>query len=477
MFKNIDKVEDRLEKDLEKKGDFDDIEYRLEKDDLVDNELSIGASQEKLIESSKKRYKLLNKSFSLKESLDRLGYGLGAHQWVTIFFFISGAGAFMVGMINALRDIIGDSISLFINEYSRVRTLNKNVLSFAGIFFGFSFLGLVLGIRLHSITIYALSVVLGSIGIVTYGQIYTQLLNQQIKHEKKVKFLKEIAHYGVLITAVAFLVSGWILQKTPSGTTADILGYTIPLTGYFLIFELTAIMFILSGFILSNIPTVNIDKQKYPFKQFFKEYLHGLKVNRKHFIENKTMKILFFASLFISVVQSLGASFYGYYIYRLFQNVYFGGFLNVAIIFSIAIVASFMGPILTKFVQKNAGLAPMFVFGSLLLSLLPLILLYNKSFYPVIAAAALAIIGASILGVAQGLLTRKLLSLSERKTFYESLRSFSAIPFLVLVGIGSLAAGIYSFEHVFQAIIIILLLIVTPTYFSLVIKSNKEKQF
>lgn len=477
MVENINDVEKKLEADLERQGDFDDIESRIQKDDLVDSDSSLGASQEKLIESTKKRYKLLNRAFSLKEFLDRLGYGLGAHQWVTIFFFLSGAGAFLVGLINALRDVIGDFISAFINEYSRVRTLNKNILSFAGIFFGFSFLGIVLGIRLQSIPVYALSIILGSVGIVTYGQIYTQLLEQQIKHERKAKFLKEVAHYGVLITAIAFIISGWLLQKFPSGTVIDVAGFIIPLTGYFLIFELAAIMFILSGFILSNIPTRDVNQQNYPFKEFWKEYQHGLKANRKTFFHNSTMKLLFFASLFVSVVQSLGASFYGYYIYKLFRDYYFGGFLNVAVVFGVAILASFIGPSFTRFVQRRAGLAPMFVFGTLLLALLPLILLFNKSFYPVLVAASLAIIGASILGVAQGLLTRKLLSLSERKSFYHSLRSISAIPFLILAGIGAWIAGAYSFELVFQGMVGVLILIVAPIYFVLVIKSNKRQQF
>ena len=236
-------------------------------------------------------------------------------------------------------------------------------------------------------------------------------------------------------------------------------------------------MFILSGFILSKVSTREISEQDYPFVDFVKEYFHNLNANRKLFFKNKMMTLLFFASLFISVVQSLGASFYGYYIYTLLKDYFFGGFLNVAIIFGVAILASFLGPLLTRYVQRKVGLAPMFVFGTLLLTFLPLILLYNKTFYPILVASSLAIIGATIIGVAQGLLTRKLLSLSERKAFYSSLRHLSALPFLLLAGLGALIASIYSFELIFKLIIGTLLFLVTPIYFILVLKSNKKRRF
>lgn len=471
-------IDKKLEEDLESKGDLETVEQRVAKEDYVDKDITaeLAASQEKLIASSKKRNKLLNSAFSLKEVLDRIGYGLGAHQFVTILFFLSGASAFLVGIINALRDVISDFISAFIGSYERVQTISKTTISFAAILFGFSFFGLVLGYRQNSTLIFVISLLIGSLGIVSYGRLYTNLLNQQIKHERKTKFLRGVAHYGLLITIATFIVSGILFERLGLETTQwQVLGLSIPVSGYFVAFELAAIMFILSGFILSTIPARELEHKTYPLKQFLKEYIHQVGAQAKLFFTNKNSFLLFIASVIISVVQTLGASFYGYYIFVLFRDQFFGGFLNIAIIFSVAILASFLGPSFTRFIQKRAGLAPMFVFGTLLLAIMPLVLVYNTNFYPILVAGSLAILGASIIGVAQGLLTHKLLSLSERKTFFASLRFLSAVPFLIFAGAGALIATIHSFEILFKIIVAVLVLLVTPLYFTLVVRATKRR--
>ncbi len=430
-----------------------------------------------VVAQNKSRYKILNRAFSLREILDRIGYGLGAHQFINILFFLTGAGALLVGIINAFRDVISDFFAAFIKEFSQLKTLGKQFISTAGIIFGFSFLGVLLGIRLHSTFLFAVAVLLGSIGVVAYGHLHVQLVDLHLHHEKRSKFLRKISHFGLLITLVAFLFSGFLLEHFGmEGQSILVMGKTIPLAGYFVVFEFAAIMFILSGFILAKTPLQNVPKKHYSFIKFLREYIHESTSKAKLFFSDSYSTFLFLGSLFIGVAHTLGAAFYGYVIYEFYKTSYFGGFLNVAVVFGVAILVSLLGSSVTQFVQRQAGLAPMFVFGTLLMAMMPLALLYNPHFYAVVLAASLAVLGSSILGVAQGLLTNKLLGPSEKKTFYTSLKTLSAIPFLILVIAGAYLAQIggMPFTLLLKSLAVLLVGIVTPLYFWLVITSRKK---
>ncbi|MCA9477592.1 MAG: hypothetical protein KC535_00410 [Nanoarchaeota archaeon] len=418
-------------------------------------------------------YRRLNRLFGLKEFLDRLAYGFGATQFVTLFFFLTGASAFLVGIINGLKDLLGGLISSFLHQYAHVQTLGKNFIANSGILFGFSFLGLVFAIRTHSAPLFAVFVLLGSIGVVAYGELHMRLFEKSIPHEKKSGFLKKLTRNGLLITALAFVGSAYLIDRF-SKDVLMIGTFSLPLSGYFLIFEAAAIAFILSGFILSKIPD-STETVTYPFWKFLKEYRHHLREQRKLFFSNKHIKLLYFANMLTTIIQSLGASFYGYYIYKLFEHQLFGGFLNVAIIFGIAILVSFLGPSFTRMVQKSAGLAPLFVFGTLLIAIMPLTLVYNTHFPAIAVASSAMVIGASTLGVAQGLLTRKLLFAEERKVFFQSQSVMLIIPFLIFIPAGAYVASNYSFELLFKILLYVLVGLVTPLYLFLVIQSRKKR--
>ncbi|MCF7798919.1 hypothetical protein K9M74_03375 [Candidatus Woesearchaeota archaeon] len=448
-------------------------------EEQADQELdeSYTSTNLEVMEHNKSRFRMLNKAFAQREILDRLGYGLGAHQFINILFFLTGAGAFLVGIINAFRDIISDFLAAFIKEFSQLNTLGKRFISTAGILFGFSFLGILLGIQLSSTALFAISMLLGSIGVVAYGHLHVQLVDTHLKHEKRSRFLRSISHYGLLITLLAFILSGFLLETFKQGQSIELLGVVIPLTGYFLVFELAAIMFILSGFILAKTPLKAAEKKQYSLFTFFKSYLHESFSKAKQFFSSKYSTLLFLGSLFIGVIHTLGTTFYGYIIYDFYKTSYLGGFLNIALVFGIAIFVSLLSPWFTRFVQRRAGLAPMFVFGTLLMTMVPLALLYNPHFYAVILAVSLGVLGSSILGVAQGLLTNKLLEPSEKKTFFTSLKTLSAIPFLILVGGGAYVAhiGSFPFSTLLKIIILVLVGFITPLYFSLVISSQRKR--
>lgn len=429
--------------------------------------------QQRRNNTSKTYYSKLNGLFGFKEILDRLAYGFGATQFVTLFFFLSGASALFVGIINGAKDLLGGLLSSFLHQYSHVQYIGKNFIANAGIFFGFSFLGLVLAIRMHSPLLFAACVLFGSIGVVAYGELHMRLFEKTLSYEKRSIFLQRLSSNGLLITAFTFLGSAYLIDSL-TNEIIMIGTFSIPVSGYFLIFEAAAISFIISGFILSKIPD-HEEIISYPFWKYLGEYLGQIRRQTALFFKNKHIVLLSFASIVITIIQSLGASFYGYYIYKLFEHQLFGPFLNVAIIFSIAIVASFFGPSFTKFIQRQAGLAPMFVFGTLLVAIMPLTLLYNTHFPAIIAASCAMVIGASTLGVAQELLARKLLLTQERTIYFQSQSIMLIIPFLIFIPLGAYIAHAYSYELLFRILLYVLIGLVVPVYLILVLMSNKKR--
>lgn len=467
-----------IEEDMLNDHSLDEIKKNLVAQGLSDKEINrhLDTSYNNFLSASKSKYTRLNSLFSIKEVFDRLGYGFAAHQFITILFFISGAGPFLVGIVNGLRDIFSSVASAFIQEYSEVKTFGKNTISTAGMVFGFSFLIIALAMRLRSLLLFSVALIIGSVGIVVYGELYNRLLEEDIQHEKRSRFLRQVVQYGLVITAIAFVISGLILQTMGTADKTLVFGsFTVPVSGYFIIFELAAILFVLSGFILSKIPLKVRKARHYDVWQFTKEYFHQMMAQMKLFFKNKYTTLLFVGAILVSVIESLGASYYGYVIYQLFKNQLFGGFLNVTIVFGFAIIMSFAGPIFTKFFQQKIGLAPMFVFGSLLIAMMPLVLIFNQYFYAVVAAATFTILGSGILGVAQSMLAHKLLFEHERKVFFQSLGMFITLPFIVLVPLGAYIAQSFGFIALFKVIAITLLFVVAPLYFVLVIISNKRR--
>lgn len=447
------------------------LEYFEEEEDALFNE-----KHQSHLQHSQAYYKKVNTLFSTKEIFDRIGYGLAAHQFINILFFLAGGGVFFVGLIHGVRSALSGLIASFVREYSKYQTISRSFISNSGILFGFSFIALVLAIRLRSPTIFALALLIGSIGVVTYGELYDRLLQEGMKHERKNKFLKRITHWGLLITAGAFFLAGALIEFIGmKGNQITVLGYTFPVTGYFITFELAAIMFIITGFVLSKIPLKTIKPKIHSLKEFIIIYYFEIKEQIKQLFKNKNLALLFIGAILISCVEVLGASYYGYRVYQMFNNTLFGGFFNVAIVFGIAIFASFLGPIITRYFQRKTGLMPMFVFGSMLVAIFPLTLIYNHHFFAVLAAASCSVIGSSILGVAQGLLAKKILTPSTRKLFFHSLEILLVIPFLIIVPLGALVAYFGSFNLLFLLLAGMLVIVIVPLYFTLVVRTQHKR--
>ncbi len=411
--------------------------------------------------------------FSCKEILDRIGYGFVTHQFINILFFLTGAGYFLIGALNGLRAVVNTLFSSFLQEYAKRHDIGKDFMSASGIAFGFSFVLMAIAIRLQNLWLFSFALLAGSIGVVTYGDLYSRLIKETLKREKMTPFLARISYYGMLITAVSLLVAGWVLERFPlEGARARIFGVSVPIIGYLLTFEVTAIAFILSGYFLHFLQ-YRTPAKTYPLGKFIGEYTRTLHGQLAWFTRHRPIFLLLLATVLTASVQILGNSYYGIFIYDAFKTRGAGGFLNVAIIYAIALLVSFIGPLLTKHIHKAIGLTPMLVFGTWLMAFLPVTAVFNPNLLAIGVAVSFSILGNVIVGMAHGLLAHKILSEHDRQTYFASVSLATVIPFLVFIPLGAWWAQTHSLQSVFLNMGLILLVVVTTIYLFLVWISNK----
>jgi MFS family permease len=418
-----------------------------------------------------------NSIFTSKEVLDRIGYGFANTQFINILFFITGAGLFLIGLINGLKSIISLLLTSFVESYSQTRKISKGFISAGGIIFGLSFLFIAMSVVAKSPLLFSISLLLGSIGVVTYGDLYTSFIRNNLKKEKMGKFLLQVSHYGSLITAFSILISGWLFDAFPiaSSQMINIFGKELPLLGYLISFEITAIAFILSGYLLNFVK----EKQKELEKKenFFSQYIENVKISAKEFLTNKYLLILLIASSITGLVQMIGYSYYGIFIYQLPADklLSFGSFFSIGVMLCVAVIVSFAGPAFSRFLNKKVGLAPSMVFGSMLVAMMPLVSAYNPHFYSLLAANSFSVIGAAILGFGQGIMVAKLLPHSKRKDYFMISGLFSIIPFIIFVPLFAFLAGSIGLILLFKILALILLIVVAPLYFALVVMANNRR--
>ena len=416
------------------------------------------------------------KKFFFKEFFDRISYGFSSQQFINILFSQTGASYFIIGIINGLRVILNIIIASFLDEYSKVRQISKRFIGTTGVIFGFSFIFMAMARFLHSVPLFAAALLIGSIGAVSYGELYQRLFRDTLKKERS-RLLRNITQYGLVITGVSILLAGFLMDKFPAiGTPILLFGFKFRVFGYLIAFEIAAISSIISGYVLSFIKEkqIKIIEKKAPLTQL-KIQFNNIKENLSVFVKNKVILILFVASIITGFVQTLGNSYYGIYIYETFKYGYFKGFTNVAVIFLIAIMTSFFAPFIARKNAKEYGKFPMLVFGTLLMAIMPFTYYYNPNLVSISIGTLIGFIGAAIIGVSHGLLVIDIMSENERKIYFSTYSILITIPYLIMIPIGAYVAQIYGLRTLFLLLGLILSLVVVPLYFLIIVMHKKEK--
>jgi hypothetical protein len=433
----------------------------------------------KRMKEERRNYRLL----AAREVFDRIGYGGATPQFVNILFWIGQQANpfifFIIGVLNGVKTVLSVFWSGILQEYSKLHRVSKNMIAKAGIIFGFSFLFMGFGLLLHSTVMFSIAFLAGTIGIVAYGDLYLRFSRDTIRKERSGWFLRTLAHWGIVITALALLLSGLLLDTFPiSGTLWEftLLGHSFSLNvyGYVLTFEVTAFAFILSGFITSLISD-NREERQYQFGQFFKEYVNIISLRLKTVWSNKYVKFLLLAAVISGILQLSITAYSGIAIYRLLAEHYDKPFVPLAMIYAIAIIASFSGPFFTERIHRSTGLSPTLVFGTLLMAILPLVLVYNDHIAAITVAMCLYVIGAAIVGFGQGMLAQNLMDDEMRRSYFQVQSVLVLLPYLLLIPVMAWIANALPLSTLFVITAIGLVGVVMPIYFLLVVVSQKVK--
>ena len=384
----------------------------------------------------------LSRKFLLKEMLDRLAFGLSSPQFINILLFQLSSSVFVVGVLSGLRTVISLVLALVFDNL-KLRQLSRRVMGFSGILLGFSLIALSLGIMLRSVAIFASAMVVGSIGAVSYGNLYHAMLKESLHKEKRSYLLSRIAYYGLLITAASMLVAAFLLDRP---------------NGYLITFEISAILLILSGYMLSRIPESSTEETT--IRLHLRDYGQLI-------AENKPLLVMLSCGSLVSAVQTIVTAYYGIYIYNAFYTVGFGGFLNVAVIFLLAIAVSVIGPTISRLNAKEYGTFPMLVFGTCLIAITPLTYYYNPSLIAIAVATIVGVIGGSISGYAGGLVIADKIHENDHKSYFAWSGIITLGMLVLLVPAASLFAKVYGLPLLFLASGLCIVLAV-PLYFLVV---------
>ena len=395
-------------------------------------------------------------SLVAKEILDRVGYGFGSQQFVNILFFLTGASFLVIGLVNGARVVLSTLSSFLIQRYSKVNGIGKKFIGMSGILFGFSFLLIGAAIFLRSVALFSIAVLLGSISIVPYGEFYQKL----VKERDRI-YYKKLASYGLIVTALSLFIAAYIMDMFPiTGTPVEftILGKALSfrIYGYIIAFEATALSFIFAGYILSFIGIRGEKTSKVNFLENLSAFSELVKQKASYFLKNKVILTIIIAGVLTSIIQTIGNSYYGIFVYTEFTDVGFGGFLNVAMVFLIAVFSSILGSMISKMNSKSYGKFPTLFFGTALMGVMPLSYYYNPSLITVTMGTISGVIGAAMVGVANGLLTLELIREKERGLYFSLYGVCIVISYIILIPILAYFTQLFGLSSLFLLLALML---------------------
>ena len=477
-----EKLVEELQRELQENQNIEEIRSKLISKGFLENDVdeAITSASKEILSQKKTPTKGTTKYFT-KTFLDRIGFGFGSPQYINILFRQAGASLFLVGLINGIKAIISVLISSCVKEYRKQKEVKRPFTGISEILLGLSFVILIIAYFFHSIKVFIIGILLIGIFFAYYNDLFNKLFKQKLEEGRKDYLIGKITHYGLLLTVICLFAGAYILDKFPTaGYTLKFVlfekNYSFTFYGYMIAFGIAALSFIISGLLLLDGKVKKQEEKKVRISQTIKSCFKNYRNYLSIFFRNKIILVLIIASTITAFVQTLGNSYYGIFIFNNFSKIGFGGFLNVAIIFTIALLTSIIAPLITR---KNAieyGKFPMLVFGTLLLAIMPLSYYYKPNLISISMGTILGIIGGAITGVAQGLLTLELINDYERKMYFESVSVFATIPLLITVPIGSYIAHTIGLKTLFLILALLLAFVVVPLYFFIIILYHKKEK-
>lgn len=426
---------------------------------------------------SSKNTRIKNSSIVLfKDFFDKIGYGFSSPLLLYILLYTINAPLLLFGIIAAIKSFLTLTTSSIVKKYNQKYSINKRNIATFGTISGLIFLLIAAAKSLNSTILFAIGILISSIFVVIHGDLYSDYVIKKLSPTRSTITAKAVSYFGLIITAIAFVIAGFTLDYSAITINLGITVFTIP--GYLLQLEVVAFAFILSSYAFSFVkPDLELAKDNLFKKKesgFLTTYFQDLKKDLSNFWKNKDIRTLFYGALFSGSFQTVVATFSGIYLFESIRNSVNNPFFHISIIFGIGIIAASIGPSIARSFTKIFGQTPMLIFGVFLIAIFPLSIFFNVSYYALIIAHAISIIGASILSIVQSFILHNTLNEEEKKTYFSAITPMIAVIMPILIMLMTAIIFIFSFKQLFLIIAILILILVVPFYFRLVMKANKK---
>ena len=392
-------------------------------------------------------------AIAAKEFSEKLSAGLISQQFISILLSTLNASMFMIGSVVGLKALLESLLSSFMQELTSVRTLKKWTIVIMSIVFGIIIALSGAALYWNNLPLFIVLIIATSIGIVILGDSYQVMFKRFIKPEDRGFLLSRLPQFGLIMAVLGLMFGAYLLTKEL----------------FFTLFLIAALLFTFSNLFLIYIYKPATNEMNTTITGIIQEIWKKTVGNAKKLFSNKIVIILFIASSITAVVQTLGNAYFGLFIFKSF-----GGYFNVALIFTIAVLTTLISPKIARMLGKKYGTIPQLVFGTLLVALLPLAYWYNPFLTSLSAATMIGIIGSAIIGLATGLLIRNELESDVQRMYYTSFPILIAIPYIIAIPLGSYAANVVGLKTLFFYLSLILIIIVAPLYFSLLFMVKKR---
>lgn len=412
----------------------------------------------------KNEQRKLNLQFTIKEIFDRAGFGFISQQFLNIFLSTLGAGIFIIGIIAGARVILANLTSSALKGHvENIQNIKRTAILWCLLYLvSIGLMYFTFGISYWA---FAFSLIFSAIVLVVYGDMYHHLYKRSLIQEKKNFFLKRSSQIGIIITAIVLFASGYLLDHNSTFSQSNQLLFLCAL-GSFAV-SMIAMIFV------TQIKEIRTDKKsENVVSRELKDSLYDLK---SVFSKNKLIMTMLFTGSITGLIQAIGAAYYGLFIYQNLRDQWLGGFMNVSLVFSLALITSLIASYVTQKMAQDYGKVPMLVFGTLLIALMPLTFYVNPNLIAIIIATTAGVIGNSIVGVARGLLSVEYLTQAEQQSYYRTGGLVSTLPYILLFPIGAYIAHAYGMGILFLTLSITLLVTAFPIYFLIVLKNPTKK--
>ncbi|NIA04262.1 MAG: MFS transporter, partial [Nitrospiraceae bacterium] len=417
------------------------------------------------------------------EGFSKFGSGILSNQYLNVLLYLLvNTNLFIVGLVTTLRYVVSLFGSFYTEKRLQYLSPSKIKLSLLGFLIAITATLLGYSLVIKNVVLFIVFFVLIGYFLNRFNKTYISISSQLVKKEKRNYLFRRLAFFMISFSILGLFIGAFVLDRISTKEFVSSSHY-LPVIFIFLIYS--TVYYIVSFIILSfkGLRGVQINERKSLLSEL-KSSFEDIKI----FFRDRLIALLFVAGFLMLFITTIGNSFYGIFIFN--QMNAFGNlkFLRIAIIFSVTIIASLIGPYIVRINSHGSGKMVMLVFGTFLSAFLPFFL----SIYPlvpltspfapylnlsVIAFAALVnFIGVSIVGTAFGMVVVDLVPTDHRKKFFNSNQVALIIPSLIFMPIASYIAQVFGLKVLFMTLALMTVFLVTPLYFLIIVISERKKK-